>query len=610
MGIIDSIAARLGYSKAKASDYPAPLLALAAGARYSIPDGSSYNTQISLYAQLDWISSAIEHVANVAASSKFSVEKIAGEETEDIPNHPLETTLANPNPLQTGMELWRDFYSWRVLTGNAYLYLNRTSENAPPSELWVLPSNRVKPVPDGKMYLKGYVFSSDAGAPIALETWQISHCRSFNPLSPFVGLSAVQSLAHVSIGDLAQQKYNANLFDKDNAKVPGALAFSDFIGDTEWEKMKEETRANWGGSARGGPLFLRGVGSGGVNWVSMALTQKEMEFLESRKFTKEEIFTRLAPGLGSMLDVNATEANATTGRATLIDLAVWPLLNQAAGRLQVDVLPAYGDGLICVPDDIRVTNRVLELQERQEWSRVHYVNEIRVEYDGDKPLPDGDVPIEVWQRGQAKAVEPTPFETPAEAMPMQMSDAEAQAEMKAWERFAIRRLGKAGGRDFEPRAIPVWEAARIRNALKMAATPEQVRAAFGDGEMDNGQIAALKASIDAARDALAHEAPATHIHLPDTMKADFSAAMPVPVINVAAPNVTVNVPEFPPFPPIPAPVVNVAAPSVTVPVTVQPAQVTVQPAPESDGGRRETQIKFIEDRQGKIIGASAISEGE
>lgn len=618
MTFLDSLAARFGYVKSKA-DFPAPLLAQAQGARYTIPDGSAHQTQITLYTQLDWISSAIEHVSNIAASSKFSIKKLEGEKETDIPNHPFETLANRPNPLQTGMELWRDYFSWRMLTGNAYLFLNRTSENAPVAEAWVLPSNMVKPVPDGKMYLRGYLFTPDAGPPIALETWQISHCKSFNPVNPFVGLSAVQSLAYVGIGDIAQQKYNANLFDKNNAKVPGALAFSDFIADEEWEKIKTETRENWGGSARSGPLFLRGVGGGGVAWVSMALTQKEMEFLESRRMTKEEIFGRLAPGLASMTDVNATEANATTGRATLIDLAVWPLLMTAAGRIQTDILPTYGENLICVPDDIRVTNRVLDLQERQEYSRTHYVNEIRSEYDGDEPLPDGNVPIEVWQRGQAQN-KPSVTDTtePIETHAADMLTDETQAEMKAWERFALKRLGKAGGRDFVPRALPVWEAARIRAALKMAATPEAVRAVFG-GEMTDS-VAALKASIDAARDELARESQAggTHIHLPDTLKADFSAAIPQPVIHVAAPSVTVTTPDLTPALMSAAQSIvdgmrGLPQPSVTVPVTVQPAPVTVEqvitPA-EDKSGRRNTDITFKTDRNGKIIGASAVTEGE
>ena len=56
--------------------------------------------------------------------------------------------------------------------------------------------------------------------------------------------------------------------------------------------------------------------------------------------------------------------------------------------------------------------------------------------------------------------------------------AQQQAEMKAWERWAVKRLGKPAGREFEPRVIPLFQAARIKSALTAAATPADVRAVF------------------------------------------------------------------------------------------------------------------------------------
>lgn len=57
---------------------------------------------------------------------------------------------------------------------------------------------------------------------------------------------------------------------------------------------------------------------------------------------------------------------------------------------------------------------------------------------------------------------------------------------------------------------------------------------------------------------------------------DFPAfpKIPAPVVNVAAPDVTVNVPDFPA---LPAPVINVEAPNISVEpnITVQPAETTV-----------------------------------
>ena len=53
-----------------------------------------------------------------------------------------------------------------------------------------------------------------------------------------------------------------------------------------------------------------------------------------------------------------------------------------------------------------------------------------------------------------------------------------QAEMKAWENYALKRLGKPGGREFEPRAIDVLTAMRIKGALARAKSAPDVRAVF------------------------------------------------------------------------------------------------------------------------------------
>ena len=44
-----------------------------------------------------------------------------------------------------------------------------------------------------------------------------------------------------------------------------------------------------------------------------------------------------------------------------------------------------------------------------------------------------------------------------------------QAEMKAWENYALKRLGKLAGVEFEPRAIDVLTAMRIKGALARGA---------------------------------------------------------------------------------------------------------------------------------------------
>lgn len=486
--------------KAQYDTIPRPMQMLAEGSRYTLPDGSTYIIQSNLYEKLSWISTAIDFVAEAAALLKQNVKQRTGEDTKDIPNHPYELLMQTPNPMQSEFEFKRDRASWRKLTGNSYVYLNRERPLDEPSELWIIPSNMIVPLPDGNSYINGYRFDTGSGA-VFLEPWQVMHDKSFNPNNPFIGMSAVASLATIGRGDLAQQAYSTKTYDKDNAKIPGALAFSDFVQDPQWTTMQREAKENWGGTKQSGPMWLRGVGAGGVQWVQMAISPKDMQALDQRQFTKTEIWSKLAPGLASVLDPNATEANALAGKAILAEYAIWPLCVQWDQKVTSDILPAYGENLLAESDDPRKSDRLMDLNEQREYIKVHTVNEVRKEYYGEEPIEGGDVPVDAWVTASKPApIVTTPTAQPAEDVPEAdnaNAEAQATAEMKSWQAFELKRLGKARGREFDARSIPLFQVTAIRSALKSATTPEQVREVFAGGwDADRGGEAELKRSND------------------------------------------------------------------------------------------------------------------
>ena len=181
------------------------------------------------------------------------------------------------------------------------------------------------------------------------------------------------------------QKYNLKLFKGLGGTSKGFLAFADPIPDPEFEKMQEDIRT---AAEKRDLMMLRSVGKGGVEWVQSGLTQAEMEFLDGRKATEEEIFKWLAPGLFSWLALNSTEANSRTGKEAFIELAVWPELKRIGEKITNDVLPLYGEGLIGEFDDIRSVDREMKLQEQAAFEKTHTVEEVRKEFYGDDPLGD------------------------------------------------------------------------------------------------------------------------------------------------------------------------------------------------------------------------------
>jgi hypothetical protein len=373
MGLLDNFLMRMGYNKAAPKSPPGEMLSMAEGYRWEVPSAYEAEKQARLYATLTWISTAIDHSANIAATGLYSVKQVADEpgggDDTDLPNHDFEKLMRKPNPMQSRGEFLRDAFTMYRVTGNLYLYLNAPAEGVAPLELWIVPTQMMRPLPDGNSYILGYEFTAPGKAPEFVEPWKICHLKTANPNNPFVGLSALQSLAIDAYADLAQQKWNAAFFDKNNAKLPSILAFKAMVGEPEWQKIKAERDREWSGTNRTGVTLLRGVGDS-LQLLQATATQEQMEFLESRAFTRGEIYGKLAPGLDSILAINATEANAKIGKAILIEFGVWPVLSQIGEKFSSDILPLYGENLIGAFDDIRP----LEVAEEEKFFTI---NEIR-----------------------------------------------------------------------------------------------------------------------------------------------------------------------------------------------------------------------------------------
>jgi HK97 family phage portal protein len=483
MSALDRIAQIMGYTKTQpitgAADW---LLAQAQAEQFNIPQPGLPQAQAELYQRLTWVQMAIHAVASMSATTALSVKRLEGEDANDVPNHPFEMLLDKPNPLQSRYEFLESIFAYRALTGNAYLWLNRTSSNRPPSEMWIIPSHSIVPVPDERMYLKGYMYEGGNGQMIPLDLHEVVHFKRFHPLNSFVGLSPVEALATVAVGDMAMSQWNTNFFNKDNAKVPGALAFADFIEDTDWGTLKGDIRREHGGSKRN-MMMLRGVGKGGVEWINMAMSQKDMEFLNARVANRAEIFGMFAPGLDSVLAINATEANATAGKATFTELAVWPGLVAVAEKITNDILPAYGPNLRAEFDDIRVTDKAMELQEQTAFERVATIDEIRQKYyqldpigdDRGKLLPaeitagkasQPDVQPDMVEAQAAPALDlPTPKPTPEPTAPDDTApDPTAKAEdLARFRRWAAKRSRpdadafKSDHLTYADKAAVLWE---------------------------------------------------------------------------------------------------------------------------------------------------------
>jgi hypothetical protein len=330
---------------------------------------------------------------------------------------------------------------------------------------------------------------------------------------------------------------------------------------------------------------------------------------------RDEIYSLIAPGLSSILSVNATEANAKTGKSTLIDFKVYPMLKKIGDVVTTKIMPMYNDGLLCEPEDIRVTDRVMLMREMEVYSKTHTVDEVREKYWQDKPLQDfGSVLVNIAQT-QAKPKPDIVSSRPIINQPIEKQVEEnkpdepeekvkdirpAMLEIDKWERKS-NKLGKLA--EFEAYNIPGEIVDSINNGTTFEEARKMLRsesikpianALMFESQKRDYSYDALKAIADAINNANMIEA---------VKQQSMSIMMPAITLNANMPDqgqsgVTVNIPEQP------TPIVNIAQPNIAVKNEVNPTPIKIENNVKASDVIMPEKSDFTvqRDSQGKIVG--------
>ena len=122
--------------------------------------------------------------------------------------------------------------------------------------------------------------------------------KLFHPLNDHYGLSPIEAAASaVDIHNTAS-RWNKALLDN-SARPSGALVYTARDGNLtleQYDRLKAELEQGFQGAAKAGrPLLLEG----GLDWKSMSMSPKDMDFIEAKHVAAREI--ALALGVPPML---------------------------------------------------------------------------------------------------------------------------------------------------------------------------------------------------------------------------------------------------------------------------------------------------------------------
>lgn len=316
----------------------------------------------------------------------------AGDDVEELIEHPWLTMMKKPNAVLKQADLWMYTEMFMGLTGNCYWW-KRPGPLDEPGQLWIMETQYVTPVPGKSMdqYLLGYLYQVGVRrVPFAVE--DVCHHKYPNPFSMIKGYSPLQGICDSVKTNESMNRYEKALF-RNMARPDGVIEMDESLGDPEYKRLKREWDKAMKGEDKQGQVVIM---EGGGKYKQISMTPRELNNLQGRKITKEEI----ANGYGVPLPLVTADTNLANLRAAneqYMRDTIAPKLMMYEQNINADVIPDYegGEDLFAAFDDCVPEDKIMKLKERETNLRCAYttVNQERAK-DGEEPQDGyGDVPL-------------------------------------------------------------------------------------------------------------------------------------------------------------------------------------------------------------------------
>ncbi len=205
---------------------------------------------------------------------------------KEIEDDEINQLFDNPNPYMSESDLIQAWVGFACLYGEAMVVRERTLGMAAgtkklPSELWVFNPSDFQEVTQGRM-ITGWRYSKEQ---ILFQPDEVMYVKDFNPYSLFRGINPSKPIEKIIDIDWQSLVYNKAFFDND--ATPGfVLGTDEEIG----EDVLKRTQAVWDKKYRGANKSHKvAILESGLKPITTGVNHKDMEFMEQKKFTREEI---------------------------------------------------------------------------------------------------------------------------------------------------------------------------------------------------------------------------------------------------------------------------------------------------------------------------------
>lgn len=340
-----------------------------------------------------WVFTAINLIAEQVSTIEIKLQKKnAKGDWEDVIDHPALSLLKKVNPEMTSSQLFHSVASWCEAEGNAFwlVFYNGKGE---PAELWPLDSTRVYIHTDADGMIDGYQILTERGDLKDFAKNEVIHFKRYNIKDRLRGMGTIEAVRLEADTDTHASEYNRNFYF--NSAMPGAILQTDKnLSPEQVNEIRNQWNMRYQGSAN---AYKTGILHSGLKFLTPTINQKDMQYLEQRRFSRDTVFQmfRIPTPLGGIVE-DANRANLEGAEYVFAKYRIKPYMEFIIDMLNEFYLLLWNlsqeEYRFALAVDPVPDNDELTLKKKETALNTGYKtrNEIRSE-EGLDPVEGGDV---------------------------------------------------------------------------------------------------------------------------------------------------------------------------------------------------------------------------
>jgi len=240
------------------------------------------------YAQHAWVYACVTSIARNLSSVELVVEE--GRTRKRMAERsPLGVLFDRPNPHMTETDLIFATLVFLEMEGECLWVLDRDGPNEVPRAIFPVSGKAWQIVLEREDDLfsapKAWVYSAGGkSGQVPFKPHQVLQFKYFNPYNVLRGLSPLAAADLTLSSDSYAAHYNLEFF-KNGGDPGGVLSVSGRLTEDQYAAIAERWRARHG-AGRGHTMAIL---EGGLEYTPIASSQRDMQFLDQRKWNRDEI---------------------------------------------------------------------------------------------------------------------------------------------------------------------------------------------------------------------------------------------------------------------------------------------------------------------------------